>query len=72
MAAELQPCCHHEALPGCIHRHIGWVLDNLETLEVDPHRVSGIGQMTRGEGVGGKQMAVLVIPVRQRNSEQGN
>ena len=62
----------HEALRGWIHRHVGGALDDVETLEMDPHGMGGIGEPAVSERVAREQIAELVIEVGLRKAEDWN
>ena len=70
--AEHLPRGEHQSLAGWVHRHIGWLLNDVETFEVDPHRVYGIRETAVRESVGREQIAELVVPGRLRHAPQRN
>jgi hypothetical protein len=48
------------------------MLDDVETFEVNPHGVRGIGQTSVGEGIGSEQVAEFVMGRWLRDAEYGN
>src|SRR4029077_610225 len=66
---EQLPRRQYQPLRRGIHRHVRGMLDDVEALEVNPHRVSGVCDSPVSIRVRGKQVAVLVVPVRVHNSE---
>ena len=55
------PDGQHGTLCWRILRRVGWVLEHMESLKENPHRVGWICQSTVGEGVGGEQVAEFVV-----------
>ena len=55
-----------------IHRHVGRLLNDVEALEVRPHRMRRVGHASVREGVGREQITELIIPARRGNSKDGD
>ena len=53
-----------QPLSGGIHRHIGRPLNHVEGLKMNPHGMGGIGEVAVSKGVGGEQVAELVVGAR--------
>ena len=49
-----------QPLRWLVHRHISRLLQNMDALEVLPHRVRGISNAARSECVGGQKIAEFV------------
>jgi hypothetical protein len=61
-----------QAFSRRIHGGICGSLDDVEALEVGPHRVGGIGKFAVSEGIGRQQIAELVVEVGLGNAENGD
>src|ERR1051325_7802735 len=54
----------HESLNGRVLRCVRWLLNDVEALEMPPHRVRRICQPPMREGIGGEKVAELVMRYR--------
>ena len=64
--------CKDEALRGRIHGHVGRLLNDVETLKVNPHGMRGVRKPAVSESVSGEQVAELVVESRLWNTEDGD
>ena len=64
--------CQHDTLSRRVHRHIGRLLNDVKTLEVNPHGMSGIGQATSCESVASQPVAELIMDGRFGNAQGRN
>ncbi len=62
----------NKSLRGRVHRHVGRLLNDVETLEVHPHGMGRIGHASVSEGVGREQITEFIIPARRGNSKDGD
>ena len=62
----------YETLCWRVHRHVGWLLNDVEAFEMYPHGMGRIGQASVSKGIGREQIAEFIIPSRRGNSEDGN
>src|SRR5262249_44968314 len=52
--------------------HVGWLVNDVETFEVNPHGVGGIRDPPVSERVGCQQVTELVVKTRLGNAENGD
>src|SRR5712691_7327798 len=71
MTEEL-PDGENEPLRRGIYRHVRGLLDNVKTLEMNPHGMSRVSKSGVSESIGGKQIAELVVGTGLRNAENRN
>ncbi len=62
---------HDQALGGIVHRHVGGFLIDVDTLKVNPHRVSWIRQAAVRESIRCQQIAKIIMKSRLRNRHVG-
>ncbi len=59
----------YQSLRRRVHRHVGGLLNLVQSFEVLPHRVRGVGQASVGEGVGGEQVTEFIFPARSGHAQ---
>ena len=64
MSSYQLPGRQSESLGGRILRHVGWLVDDVKTLEMDPHWMGGIRQAPVRKCIGREQVAKLIVHTR--------
>ena len=61
MVEDYLACGEEHPLRGEIHRRISGLLNYVERLEVDPHRMSWVGEAATGESISHQKVTELIV-----------